>query len=60
MNFDLSIAGQVVPDVVEAKETFHRKLNHDLLDISLSMMVDLFGDIYEHIIPDQKFFNKVC
>ena len=59
MNFDLYAAGKVIADSSAAKEEFRKRLNRDILDVSLSMMVDLFGDIYDHIITDQQFFNKV-
>lgn len=59
MSFDLSITGDVIYDVVEARQEFHNKLNKQITDICLKMMADLFGDIHDHIIVEQKFFNKV-
>lgn len=59
MSFDLSVCGDVTYDIAAARQEFHNKLNKQILDICLKMMVDLFSDIHNHIIPDQKFFNRV-
>ncbi|XP_067938886.1 DENN domain-containing protein 3-like [Watersipora subatra] len=58
MNFDIYSAGKVIADVTKAKEQFLRRLNNELIDMSLAMMADLLGSVYDHVIIDQKFFNK--
>lgn len=60
MSFDLSIMGDVTFDIITARQEFQGKINKRITDICLKMMVDLLGDVHDHIILEQKFFNKVC
>ena len=59
MSFDLSILGDVTYDIITARQEFQGKLNKQISEICLKMMVDLLGDIHDHIIPEQQFFNQV-
>lgn len=59
LNFELATAGQVIVDMAEAKAQFDRAVSVKLADISLQLMVDLFKEVNDHIIPSQNFFNKV-